>query len=463
MMRYMLLVFVFVSFGLAALPEAISNMLNANKLDPAQVSILIKELKSGKTIASLNSEQSRVPASVMKILTTYSALLELGTDFRWPTKFYYTGRFSKGIINGDLAIEAFGDPTLSTRDLYRIAKRLRHFGVRKITGNMIIDRSFFATDEKVSSGFDRNKYSEYNAMPDALMLNDHLSKIIVASKNGKIVAYKSIPGDEYDIINNMHSTSGPCRGKNSWPYLSVKTSNGKPAVVFSGTISTRCPKRAIYKLLTHSHESFYHAFAAALKQAGISFDGQMVLERIPKGAKAWRIHHSKPLLQIVAKTNKKSNNLYARHIFLLVGAQMEGAPATEAKGAKAVQSILSSRGIWDDRIRINNGCGLSRSSRITARALVDVLEDAYRQYGKRWLNALSIAGKDGTIKRRFRRSVAKDRAWMKTGTLNNAKNIAGYVRGRSGKMYVLTILYNGREKWKASSLQNQIIEWLARH
>ena len=79
------------------------------------------------------------------------------------------------------------------------------------------------------------------------------------------------------------------------------------------------------------------------------------------------------------------------------------------------------------------------------------------------MNALAIAGKDGTIKRRFKHSIAKGRAWMKTGTLNNAKNIAGYVRGKSGKLYVLAILYNGRERWKGSVLENQIIEWLVRY
>ncbi len=450
-----------VLFG--AVPEAIIHMINANKIDPSQVSILIKKVNNDQTVASLNEAQSRIPASVMKILTTYSALLELGTDFRWPTKFYYTGQFSKGVIRGNIAIEAFGDPTLNSKDLYRIAKRLRRLGIRKITGDMVLDRSFFSTSNRVSSGFDRNRYSEYNAMPDALMLNDHLTKIIVGPKNGQIVASKAIPEDEYNIVNRMQPTSAPCRGKNSWPYVSVKSSGDKPTVIFTGTISTHCPRRAIYKLLTHSHESFYHAFASALRRAGISFKGRMVLSRVPRSAKALMIHHSRPLLQIVAKTNKKSNNLYARHIFLLVGAEREGAPATEAKGAKAIKSILSARGIWDEHIRINNGCGLSRDSRITANALVSVLEDAYKKYGKRWLNALSIAGKDGTIRRRFRRSIAKGRAWMKTGTLNNAKNIAGYVRGRSGTMYVAAILYNGREKWKGSSLQNQIIEWIVRN
>jgi len=463
MMRF---VFVFLVGSLAlwgALPEAIDAMLTRNKINPATVSILIREVRSGQTLMAHRADEPRTPASVMKILTTYSALTDLGTTFRWPTRFYYTGRFSKGIIQGDVVVEAFGDPTLTSHDVYHIVRRLKHLGVRRITGDLIIDRSFFDNSGRVSSGFDRNRYSEYNAMPDALMLDDHLSHIVVRPRAAKIEIAKTIPNDAYTLINRIKPTSEACRGKNSWPYVHIAHSGDRPQVTFSGTLSTHCPQRTISKLLTHPYESFYHAFVAACRHAGIAFAGKRVLGRVPQGARALLVHRSRPLLSIVAKTNKKSNNLYARHIFLLLGAEHLGAPATEAKGAQVVRDILSARGIWDPHTRIQNGCGLSRHAKITAKALVNVLQDAYKTYGQKWLHALSIAGKDGTIHRRFRHSIAKGRAWMKTGTLNNAKNIAGYVRGKSGKYYVLAILYNGQERWKGSALQNQIIEWLVRN
>jgi len=447
----------------SAVPQSISNMMAANKIDPSRVSIVIRELKSGKVIASQSPDQQRTPASVMKLLTTYSALLDMGTHFRWPTKFYYTGSFSRGVIHGDLAVEAFGDPTLSSRDLSQIAKRLRRLGIRHITGNLLLDRSFFGTKDRVSSGFDRNRYSEYNAMPDALMLDDHLSRIVVQPRGETITVRKGIEGDAYTLVNRLVSTAKSCKGSNSWPRVQIDNTGKRPRVILSGTLSTHCPRRVVSKVITHPHESFYYAFRSALKQAGIRLDGALALKHIPHSARALMIHHSRPLLQIIAKTDKKSNNLYARHIFLLLGAQREGAPATEAKGAKAVRSILSARGLWSDRIRINNGCGLSRHSYVTANVLVNLLRDAYKTFGTRWMHALAIAGKDGTIHRRFRRSIAKGRAWMKTGTLNNAKNIAGYVRGKSGKLYVMAVLYNGREHWKGSTLQNQIIEWLVRN
>ena len=459
-----LMLWIMVTAGVwATVPQSIANMMAANKIDPARVSIVIREVKSGKVLASQSPNQQRTPASVMKLLTTYSALLDLGTGFRWPTKLYYTGSFSRGVIHGDLVVEAFGDPTLSSRDLFRIAKRLRRLGVRHITGNVLVDLSFFGTKDRVSSGFDRNRYSEYNAMPDALMLDDHLSRIVVQPHGGTITAHKGIEGDAYTLVNRLTPTSESCKGSRSWPRVQIDHLGKRPRVILSGTLSTHCPRRVVSKVLTHPHESFYYAFRSALKRAGVRLDGAWALKRLPRSARALMIHRSRSLLQIIAKTNKKSNNLYARHIFLLLGAQREGAPATEAKGAKAVRSILSARGLWSDRIRINNGCGLSRHSYVTANVLVNLLQDAYKKFGTRWMHALAVAGKDGTIHRRFRHSIAKGRAWMKTGTLNNAKNIAGYVRGKSGKLYVMAVLYNGREHWKGSTLQNQIIEWLVRY
>jgi D-alanyl-D-alanine carboxypeptidase/D-alanyl-D-alanine-endopeptidase (penicillin-binding protein 4) len=173
-------------------------------------------------------------------------------------------------------------------------------------------------------------------------------------------------------------------------------------------------------------------------------------------------YRSAPLLDIISKTNKKSNNLYARHIFLLLGAKLYGPPATEAKGRNAVKQILGSRNIIGPGTILDNGCGLSRRSRLTALTLHRLLQDAYRHYGKSWMRTLSVAGKDGTIRKRFRHSIAKGKAWMKTGTLKNAKNIAGYVKGRSGKLYTVVILYNGSRRWLGAKLQNRIIEWLAR-
>jgi len=464
-MRKWIVVFLFSAVSFAtSMSESIKEMIVKNKIKPEQVSVLVCSTKSGNVLASHNANTIRKPASVMKVLTTYSALLELGRDFRWPTKFYYHGSYKKGIIHGDLVIKAYGDPTLSSKDIPHIVRRLQKLGIKSITGDIVIDRSFFDVAERVSSGFDNHSFSEYNAMPDTLMFDDHLSTIVVKPKNGKIIAYKSIQDQSYEVVNNIKATEKSCAGNRSWPRVLINTESTPPRVTLSGTLSLKCRPRYIKKLVTHAYQSFYYTLRAEMIRRGISFHGKLQLAKVPAGARALFTHFSKPLLQIIAKTNKKSNNLYARHLMLLLGAKRYGAPSTESKGAKAITEILGKLGLMQSRgIVLDNGSGLSRTSRITAKTLSDILQDANRRYGSEWRKVLSIAGVDGTIKKRFKRTNAKGRAWMKTGTLKDAKNIAGYVRSKNSKrLYTVVVLYNGREKWKGSSLQNQIITWLAR-
>ena len=462
MARVVLLYITLIVYSYAYLPMEISTMIKKLKINPANVSILISQTHGGSELASYREFQSRYPASVMKILTTYSALLELGEDFRWPTRLFYSGTFDNGVIDGNLIVKGYGDPTLSCNDPINIAKRLKRLGIKKITGDIIIDRSFFDVGNKIVSGFDNNRYSEYNAMPDALMFDDHLCRIVIKPNKYSVSVEKPLPDESFIIVNNLKSTSRKCRGAYAWPRVSVSYDDEKPKVILSGYLSNRCRPKRIRWVIGHPYNSFYYVFVDALKKSGIEYNGNMKLAPLPKDAYALLTHYSKPLLNIVAKTNKKSNNLYARHIFLMTGAKLYGAPATIQKGRDAVNTILGNRGLLDATTILDNGCGLSRKSRLDAYTLYKVLQGAYRDFGKKWMNALSIAGVDGTLKRRFRHSVAKGRAWMKTGTLKNAKNIAGYVLGRSGKLYTVVILYNGKYRWRGATLQNRIIEWLVK-
>ena len=456
----LLLVLVLGGFLYATLPLKIQEFIAKDNIRAENLSIYIAETKTGRVVASLLEDRRRKPASVIKLTTTYAALLELGPNFKWPTSFFYTGRFVNGVISGDLVVKAFGDPTLSCKDVANIVKRLKRIGLREIRGDIIIDRTFFKVGNRISSGFDKNRFSEYNAMPDAIMFDDHLCRVTVDPKRGRV--YKSVPDSSYKVVNRVKLIDKACKVPYSWPKLAIRNTNHKTTLYLSGTLSKYCPPIKIHKVLSHPYYTFFYAFADALKRNGIKFNGGLKLSKLPKRAKALIVHHSRPLIQIVAKTNKKSNNLYARHIFLLLGAKLFGPPATESKGAKAVKKILGKRGILGRETVLDNGCGLSRKSRTTVKAMYRLLQDAYKTYGQRWMNTLAIAGVDGTIKKRFKRSVAKGKAWMKTGTLKDAKNIAGYVRGRSGKLYTVVIFYNDVRRWLGTQIQNQIIEWIVR-
>lgn len=445
------------------MPHAIIEEIRKSGIKQKDVSIYIKEAgNGGKVVASLNAGKTRTPASVIKVLTTYAAVLKLGFDYRWPTKFYTTGTLKQGVLKGDLLIKGFGDPSLNDRDLEDIVSSIRAKGLRKITGNIVIDRSYFKVGNKNTSGFDQHTYSAYNAMPDAMMFNERVSTVCV-TPNKKDVYKKNADGS-FKVVNQLKYVNKPCKGKYSWPRVKIDQSESIPAVILKGDISKRCGKRNVCYVLTKPYKSFYYALKDKLHDEGVKVGGTLQLKKIPRNAKNLFTYYSDSLEKIVSKTAKKSNNLYARHLLLLLGAKVYGAPATLQKGRDAVARILRSKGaLGHGTLMVDNGSGLSRIAKMTAKNLADVYDNAYDRYGSRWMKTLSIAGIDGTIKRRFRHTVVKKRAWMKTGTVKRVKNIGGYVKNRAGKLYTVVILVNStRSRYHGAKLQNEIIKWLVK-
>lgn len=456
-----IVVFLLFSLWLFALPQAINEQIRQSGISKRDISIYIKEAGlGGKVVASLNAEKTRTPASVIKVLTAYAAVLKLGFNYRWQTKFYTTGRLKHGVLHGDLLIKGFGDPTLKAKDLDKIVSYIRAEGIRKVKGNIVIDRSYFKVGNRDSSGFDENPYSAYNAMPDAMMFNERVSTVCVTPKKRTVT--KKYADHSYQVINNLQYVNKSCRGKYSWPRVKIDKSTSTPKVILNGKISKRCGIQNICKVLTKPYKSFYYALKEKMKEEGISVSGHMKLKKIPKNATELFSYYSDTLEKIISKTAKKSNNLYARHLLLLLGAKTYGAPATLQKGRDAVVRILSSKGaLGTGVLRLDNGSGLSRVAKMNAKLLATMYDNAYDRYGQRWMNTLSIAGVDGTIKRRFRGTVVRNRAWMKTGTLRRVKNIGGYVKNRAGKRYTVVILVNStKAKYRGAKLQNEIIKWL---
>ena len=457
------LLFTLETFGQGIIPLELDNRLSSIKLNQNSYSIHIQEVGSDTPIASWNSHKKRSPASVIKLLTTYSGLLELGYDYRWETKFYYTGYIRKGVLKGDLYVKASGDPTLKTEDIAPIVAKIRGAGIKKILGNIILDRTIFKISNRNSSGFDNNIYSPYNAMPDALMFNKRKSTICVTTRGRRVSINKDVPDRSYRVINKLRIVNGSCRRGRSWPRVSIKTDNsGRSTVTLSGKLSRRCGKRTICKVVGRPYRAFYYALKNELERRGVGFKGGLKVKKVPQKAEYLFSHKSDRLEDVISVIAKKSDNLMARQLMLTLGASQYPEPSTPFKSRKAIERILNQYNILEDGTTfIANGSGLSREASLTAQSLANLLEHGALNYGQRWMDTLSIAGVDGTIKRRFRYSSVHGRAWMKTGTIRRVANIAGYVEGYSGKKYIVVVLVNDRKSSKyGRKLANSVIKWV---
>ena len=211
------------------------------------------------------------------------------------------------------------------------------------------------------------------------------------------------------------------------------------------------------------YRAFYYALKNELKKRGVKFKGALKLKKVPQKATYLFAHQSERLEDVISVIAKKSDNLMARQLMLTLGTTKYPTPSTPYKSRKAIERILSQYNILErDTTYIANGSGLSRESKLTAQSLANLLEHGAMNYGQRWMNTLSIAGVDGTIRRRFRYSSVRGRAWMKTGTIKRVANIAGYVEGATGRKFVVVVLVNDRRSsLYGRKLANTVIKWVA--
>ena len=161
-------------------------------------------------------------------------------------------------------------------------------------------------------------------------------------------------------------------------------------------------------------------------------------ERGTAGAAVLAGSQSKPLAEVLTEMNKHSNNLIARTVFLKLGEHSSDGLTVQA-AKNTVRNELAAAGVDNiGQLVLENGSGLSRKERATARMLGQVLEKAYfSPFKQDFVNTLPIAGTDGTLKKRFRQAGLPLR--LKTGTLKDVRALAGYWLGENPKIVVVLI------------------------
>lgn len=447
---------------LRQLPWGIRQVLKQSNVDTNHMGVFVLRVGDREPMLAYNENAAQSPASVMKLVTTYTALGTLGVSYRWPTEIYSTGHLKGGNLKGNLIIKGYGSPDFKTADLRKMLHQLRRKGVRNFKGNLVFDDTYFQVPHVNPGSFDGKRYETYNAQPNALLFNEKTSRYIVSNVRGRPRIYTPTPARNVRVVNKIRSVKGRCRGRSRSPRMSISSSSKGHVVTFSGRYSKRCGKRSYKQAITDSSSMMYSSIKRMWKkEMGGSINARFVRGRVPQNARLLHRHLSAPLSQIIQKVNKDSNNLMARQIMLTIGARRLGAPSNPRKSEQAIKQWLASVGLKFNELRIENGSGLSRWSRISTRHVGELLLHAYNgPYRQYFSNSLAIAGKDGTIKRRFRRSPVAGKGRFKTGSLRDARGIAGYVRGIDGHDYIVSILHNGKAaRRRGKRAHDALIEW----
>lgn len=337
------------------------------------------ESASGTTLFALSPDTPFIPASTLKIATASAAIDLLGEDYRFATDFYMDDFHN-------LWIKGYGDPLLVSEELARIAAALKEKGVTHVA-HLYLDDSFFS--DIVIPGASQS-LNPYDAKNGALLANFNTLNI-VKHRNGNILSAE--PQTPLTLLTRELAARAPV-GKSR---INLAAYPGK-TLLYVG-----------------------HLMQAFLAEVGIPVSGSIEARPVP-GALAPFYHHlsSQPLTEVLRGLLAFSTNFTANQVYLHLGANVAGAPATLTKSNDMMQAYLQER-IGLEQAVVEEGSGLSRHNAFSAREMVKLLRHFEPHY-------TLLKPHNGH--------------WAKTGTLTGVSCLAGYFSSRSHGLVRFAILLN---------------------
>jgi D-alanyl-D-alanine carboxypeptidase/D-alanyl-D-alanine-endopeptidase (penicillin-binding protein 4) len=213
--------------------------------------------------------------------------------------------------------------------------------------------------------------------------------------------------------------------------------------------------------MTSSVDYFGMVFRQLWSEVGGTFSGSVTNGLVPSDARPVAEWQSPSLPEVIRDINKYSNNVMARQLLLTIGGETSGLPATPERGAAAVKTWLSSKGIDTAPLIIENGSGLSRIERVSAGMMGRMLLAAYQSpVMPELMSSLPLAAYDGTMRKRLTTQLVAGRAHIKTGSLNDVRAIAGYVLAASGKRYVVVCIINHPNAVGGQAAHDALLQWI---
>lgn len=447
------------------LPDVVKQILKKANIPETSIGVYVREVGSEQPLVSVNADMPMNPASVMKTVTTYAGLEMLGPTYTWPTEIYASGPVKNGRLQGDLIIKGYGDPSLNLENFWLLLRQLRQTGLRDISGNLVLDYSYYNFPMEDAGAFDGKRYKTYNVTPEALLINYRTSTLHLFPESQTGVRVVVDPESRLlNVQNRLRLTRKKCGA--SGVRMSIRDNDVRPdhvTVTLEGDYSIHCGQ-ATYYLSLHENSAYVHQlFSELWKQLGGTFSGGVKRGIAPKTSNPISVYHSPPLAEVIRGINKFSNNVAAKQLFLSLG-------QTESHGGEFVSPALAQSGIrrWlfsknmdFPELVLENGSGLSRKERISVRHLNDLLNAAYFSPAMpEFMASLAIVGVDGTARKRLKKSAVAQKAHIKTGTLKDVSAIAGYILNQNKRRYVLTFIVNHPKSAGAVKAMDALLEWV---
>ncbi len=448
----------------AQLPEPIARALAKAAIPESATAFYVHEIGASQPALSVGADRALNPASTIKLLTTYAALELLGPAYMWSTEAYATGSLKDGVLAGNLVLLGRGDPKLTLENFWLLLRGLRSRGVREIRGDLVLDRSFFAAGEYDPARFDDQPTRPYNTGPDALLVNFKAIRLhFVPDLEARVVRLLVEPPlPQVQVVNNLaFDASGQCGDWVGKLKLDAQGDATSARLVFGGAFPASCGERVRnFSVLGHS-QYVLALFRELWREQGGTLSGTVREGPVPPDARLITTVQSPGLSEIVRDINKFSNNVMARQLYLTLGAVGAAPPASADKSSRVIRQWLAGKGLSFPELVLENGSGLSRVERISARNLGELLLAAFRSAVMPELIAsLPVPAVDGTMKKRLSGAEVAGQAHIKTGSLTGVRAIAGYVLDARGRRVAVVFIANHANAGNAQIVQDALLRWV---
>ncbi|MDE6301946.1 MAG: D-alanyl-D-alanine carboxypeptidase/D-alanyl-D-alanine-endopeptidase [Muribaculaceae bacterium] len=409
------------------------NPLGIDGGEATSLGIYIAEIESGHVISDINADLALTPASVMKAVTSATALSTLGPRFTFETNVCLEGRRStadRARWEGNLVIDACGDPSLGSDEFKQylglsdsICARLRRLGISDITGTVVI------REDMPDAGANPQWQCEDIAWPYGAGLFDFNwagNYVRVYPATGKTIPASGL---KITVKNSTDGSTDILRGVNS-----------ENLTVWASKKNAANPKWNVNASVPNPAEVYASMLKARLKSSGIKVSSRKAPTGSGAESTAVYTHRSPSLDRICKVLMKKSDNLFAEGV---LRALQQG--ASSSKCIKTEKAFWEEKGIDTRTALIYDGSGLSRVDRLSARFLADVLREmAKSDRCGSYVECFPIAGVDGTLKSFLKDTPLQGRLVMKTGSVTGVQSYAGYMLDDNGRpTHIVVVMVNG--------------------
>ena len=429
-----------------SLPAHVSSALAAAKIPADAFSIAVIPLEGQGMAQFINADHPVNPASTMKLVTTYAALELLGPNYKWQTDLYGTGDISNGELQGDLIFRSSADPKLTMERMWLLLRDLRAAGVREVRGDLVLQPGDLRIPLDVppfpDDGNDPTR--PFLVEPDPLLSNLKLLSLKTFGEAGGVRTHLEPALPEVTIDNQLSLL--PAVNSCPWPNVvySVEDDGKRATITLTGSLHQGCSAE---RYLSALDAPVYTAslIRTLWNEMGGRIHGGNRIASAPANGRLLARSTSPDLVDVVRDINKYSNNAMARQLFLTIGReQRSAADADDHKAAtRIINQWLADKDIHPNGLVLENGAGLSRIERMSARDMSQLLSHAWRSpYSAEFVASLPLAAMDGTMRRRLRNTPVAGQAHIKTGSLRNVRAIAGLTRDNNGQSWAVTAIVN---------------------